>query len=50
MVNGVNVFKILLYVGGGIHLVMTLWFVLEYFVTNWPNFKLPKLYYRILEQ
>ena len=30
---------------GSFHLLLSIWMVLEYFVVNWPNFKLPRLYY-----
>jgi hypothetical protein len=35
----------LLYILGGIHLLFSLWMLLEYFVINWPNFSLPRIVY-----
>ena len=35
----------LLYILGGIHLFFSIWMLLEYFLTNWPNFSLPKILY-----
>ena len=29
---------------------MSLWMVVEYFVVNWPNFRLPGFYYSIVSQ
>ena len=39
-----------LYAYGIVHLILSLWMVLEYFVVNWPNFRLPKFYYRLKSQ
>jgi hypothetical protein len=33
---------------GLFHLFLSLWMFLEYFVINWPNFKLPRLYYTFI--
>ncbi len=43
-------FRVLLYAGGAIHLIITLWFVVEYIIVNWPNFRAPRFVYRILSK
>lgn len=32
-----------LYSFGSIHLILSIWMVLDYFVVNWPYFKLPSV-------
>ena len=34
-----------LYIMGGIHLFFAVWMVAEYFVVNWPNFVLPRVFF-----
>ncbi len=36
---------ILFYILGPIHLIMTIVIVIEYFLINWPHFKLPQFFY-----
>ena len=48
--NGVDVFAVLLFLGGVIHLILALWFVIEYFIINWQNFRLPRFTYRLLSK
>lgn len=33
---------------GSFHLFLSLWMFLEYFIVNWPNFRLPRFYYSII--
>ena len=33
---------------GSIHLLLSLWMVVEHFVDNWPNFVIPRVYYWIM--
>ena len=33
---------------GAIHLLLALWMVIEYFLTNWPHFKVHYLFYRAM--
>ena len=33
---------------GSFHLFLSLWMFLEYIIVNWPNFKLPRLYYAFI--
>ena len=37
-----------LYTFGSIHLILSIWMVLEYFIVNWPNFRLPSFFYSVL--
>ncbi len=39
---------VVVYLLGTIHLVLSLWMLVEYFVVNWPNFVLPRYVYWIL--
>ncbi len=39
--------KFALFILGPIHLVLSLWMLVEYFAVNWPNFVLPRYIYRI---
>lgn len=41
-------YRPVLYVFGSIHLILSIWMVLEYFIINWPNFKLPSIYYSLI--
>lgn len=41
-------YRPVLYVFGTVHLIMSIWMVLEYFIVNWPNFRLPSLFYSIV--
>ena len=37
-----------LYTFGSVHLILSIWMVLEYFIINWPNFRLPSFFYYVL--
>ena len=41
-------YRPVLYTFGSIHLILSIWMVLEYFVINWPNFRLPSIYYSFI--
>ena len=43
-----NAYRPVLYTFGSIHLILSIWMVLEYFIINWPNFRLPSLYYNLV--
>ena len=45
-----NAYRPVLYVFGVGHLILSIWMVLEYFILNWPNFRLPSLYYSIVSR
>ena len=38
---------IAIYVLGGLHLLLAIWMVMEYFIVTWPHFVLPEFLYRI---
>jgi len=38
-------FQVVLYVFGAIHLLFSLWMLMEYFLINWKNFVLPRFFY-----
>jgi inositol 1,4,5-triphosphate receptor type 1 len=40
-------FNYLIYILGAVHLIMSIWIVLEYFIISWPHFKLPMFCYQI---
>ena len=41
-------YRLVLYAFGSVHLVLSIWMALEYFVVNWPHFKLPSVFYSIV--
>ena len=41
-------YPVVLYTFGSIHLILSIWMVLEYFIINWPNFRLPSLFYSVI--
>ena len=43
-----SAYRPVLYTFGSIHLILSRWMLLEYFIINWPNFRLPSLYYNLL--
>ena len=43
-----NAYRPVLYSFGSIHLILSIWMLLEYFIINWPNFRLPSLYYDLV--
>ncbi len=38
-----NEFQITLYALGSLHIFLSLWMVLEYFIVNWPHFVVPEI-------
>lgn len=45
---GDGAYQPVLYTFGSIHLILSIWMVLEYFIINWPNFRLPSFFYSVL--
>ena len=43
-----NAYRPVLYTFGSVHLFLSIWMFLEYFIVNWPNFKLPNLCYSLM--
>jgi hypothetical protein len=40
-------YRPVLYTFGTFHLILSIWMALEYFIINWPNFRLPPVYYSL---
>ena len=43
-------YRPVLYTFGSVHLILSIWMVLEYFIVKWPNFRLPSLYYTLVSR
>jgi hypothetical protein len=43
-----SAYRPVLYTFGSIHLILSIWMLLEYFIINWPNFRLPSIYYSLV--
>ena len=43
-----HAYRPVLYIFGSGHLLLSIWMSLEYFIVNWPNFKLPNFYYSLM--